>query len=50
VQVYRVEDNKFVYVKEAGGISPVDALAIQRKLEAEYADGWFRNILADAFS
>ena len=50
VHVYRVEDNKFVYVKEAGGVSPVDALPIQRKLEAEYADGWFRNIMADAFA
>jgi sulfide dehydrogenase [flavocytochrome c] flavoprotein subunit len=50
VQVYRVEDNQFVYVQEAGGISPVDALPIQRKLEAEYADGWFRNVMAEAFS
>jgi len=49
VQVYRVDDNKFVYVKEAGGVSPADALPIQRKLEAEYADGWFRNVMADAF-
>jgi hypothetical protein len=49
VQVYKVEDNKFVYVKEAGGVSPVDALPIQRKLEAEYCDGWFRNVMADAF-
>ncbi len=49
VQVYRVTDNQFVYVKEAGGVSPVDALPIQRKLEAEYADGWFRNVMADAF-
>jgi sulfide dehydrogenase [flavocytochrome c] flavoprotein subunit len=50
VQVYRVDGNSFVYVQEAGGISPVDALPLQRKLEAEYADGWFRNVLADAFS
>jgi sulfide dehydrogenase [flavocytochrome c] flavoprotein subunit len=49
VQIYRVDDNKFVYVKEAGGVSPTDALPIQRKLEAEYADGWFRNVMADAF-
>jgi len=49
VQVYRVEDGKFVYVKEAGGISPVDALAIQRKLESRYVHGWFRNVMADAF-
>jgi sulfide dehydrogenase [flavocytochrome c] flavoprotein subunit len=49
VQVYRVENGKFVYVKEAGGISPVDALAIQRKLESHYVHGWFRNVMADAF-
>ncbi|MCU0833220.1 MAG: NAD(P)/FAD-dependent oxidoreductase [Chromatiaceae bacterium] len=50
VQVYRVDDNQFVYVKEAGGVSPVDAPAIQRKLEAQYADGWFHNVMADAFT
>jgi sulfide dehydrogenase [flavocytochrome c] flavoprotein subunit len=50
VQVYRVEDDQFVFVKEAGGVSPLDALPIQRKLEAEYADGWFRNVMADAFT
>jgi hypothetical protein len=27
--------------------SPVPA--IYRKLEAEYADGWLRNVIADAF-
>lgn len=49
VQVYRVDNNKFVYVKEAGGISPVDALPIQRKLESQYVHGWFVNVMADAF-
>lgn len=49
VHVYRVENNQFVFVKEAGGVSPSDALPIQRKLEAEYANGWFRNVMADAF-
>jgi sulfide dehydrogenase [flavocytochrome c] flavoprotein subunit len=52
VHVYRVEDGKLMYVKEAGGISPIDtpALAAQRKLEAKYAEGWLRNIMADAFA
>jgi sulfide dehydrogenase [flavocytochrome c] flavoprotein subunit len=61
VHIFKVEDNKFVYVKSAGGTSPLDAPAkddkpavvvppIQYKLEAEYADGWLRNVLADAFS
>jgi sulfide dehydrogenase [flavocytochrome c] flavoprotein subunit len=61
VHIFKVEDNKFVYVKTAGGVSPVDTPAkddkpaivvppIQYKLEAEYASGWLKNVLADAFS
>jgi sulfide dehydrogenase [flavocytochrome c] flavoprotein chain len=50
VQVYRVEDNQFVYVQEAGGVSPIEAPPIQRRLEAQYADGWFLNVMADAFT
>jgi sulfide dehydrogenase [flavocytochrome c] flavoprotein chain len=58
VHVFRVENNKFVYVKDAGGISPITlgtkenpqpVPMIQRKLEAEYANGWLVNVLADAF-
>jgi len=49
VHVYKVEDNKFIYVKTAGGISPIQAAPITRKLESEYANGWFNNIMADAF-
>ncbi len=55
VHVYRVQDGRLVYIKEAGGISPVtmadDAqLKLQRKLEAEYATGWLKNIMADSFA
>lgn len=50
VHVYKVEDNKFIYVKTAGGISPIQAAPITRKLESEYANGWFNNIMADAFA
>jgi sulfide dehydrogenase [flavocytochrome c] flavoprotein subunit len=50
VHVYRVVDGKLVYVTDAGGVSPVEAPAIQRKLEAEYQIGWFRNIMADTFA
>lgn len=50
VHVYRVVDGKLVYVTDAGGVSPVEAPAIQRKLESEYQIGWFRNIMADAFA
>jgi hypothetical protein len=55
VHVYRVENNAWVYVKEASGISPVTmpdkspVPRIYRKLEAEYADGWLRNVLHNAF-
>jgi sulfide dehydrogenase [flavocytochrome c] flavoprotein subunit len=52
---YRVENGTFKYIKEGSGTSmmtmpdksPVPML--YRKLEAEYADGWVRNVLADAF-
>lgn len=47
--IYRMEDGKCVYVKEAGGISPIDAPPITRKLEAQYAEGWLQNIARDAF-
>ncbi len=55
VHVYKVVDGKLVYVQEAGGISPVKmdsdaAMALQRKLEAEYAVGWLKNIMADSFA
>jgi sulfide dehydrogenase [flavocytochrome c] flavoprotein subunit len=53
--VYRMRDGKLVYITEAGGISPVnmdseEQLKLQRKLESEYAIGWLKNIMADAFA
>ncbi len=55
VHVYKVVDGKLIYVQEAGGISPVKmdsdaAMTLQRKLESEYANGWLKNIMADAFA
>jgi hypothetical protein len=54
VHIYRVKEGKLVYIQEAGGISPVnlpdDQLKLQRKLESEYAQGWLKNIMADAFA
>ena len=53
---YRVVDGTFKYIKEGSGISMItmpdksEVPALYRKLEAEYADGWVRNVLADAFS
>ena len=54
--LYRVEGGTFKYIKEGSGVSmmtmpdksPVPAS--YRKLEAEYAVGWLRNVMADAFS
>lgn len=50
VHIFRVDGGKLMYVKEAGGISAVEAPAVQRKLEAEYAVGWLKNMMADAFA
>jgi sulfide dehydrogenase [flavocytochrome c] flavoprotein subunit len=55
VHIYRVQDGRLVYIKEAGGISPVNMddetqLKLQRKLESRYVVGWFKNIMADAFA
>lgn len=53
--LYRVQNGTFKYIPEGSGISPVTmpdkspVPAIFRKLEAEYADGWLRNVMADAF-
>jgi sulfide dehydrogenase [flavocytochrome c] flavoprotein subunit len=52
---YRVVDGTFKYIKEGSGVSPITmpdkspVPMIYRKLEAEYADGWLRNVMADAF-
>ncbi len=59
VALYRVENGQWVYVKQGSGISPVTLGTKEapkpvprafRRMEAQYADGWLRNILADAFS
>jgi sulfide dehydrogenase [flavocytochrome c] flavoprotein subunit len=59
VHLYRVQNGQWVYIKEGSGISPVSlgtkqapkpVPRIYRKMEAEYADGWLRNLLADAFT
>ncbi|HNQ04335.1 MAG TPA: NAD(P)/FAD-dependent oxidoreductase [Thiobacillaceae bacterium] len=53
--LYRVVNGTFKYIPEGSGVSPVTmpdgspVPPIYRKLEAEYADGWLRNVMADAF-
>lgn len=57
--LYRVANGQWVYIREGSAISPVTfgtkekpkaVPRIYRKMEAEYADGWLRNILADSFA
>lgn len=53
--LYRVVNGTFKYIPEGSGVSAVTmpdgspVPDIYRKLEAEYTDGWFRNVMADAF-
>jgi len=54
--LYRVIDGKFKYIPAGSGVSMINmpdkspVPPIYRKLEAEYVDGWIRNVLADAFA
>jgi sulfide dehydrogenase [flavocytochrome c] flavoprotein chain len=47
--VYRAVDDKLVAVEGSSGVSPLDASAETRSLEAEYAKSWYANITADTF-
>jgi sulfide dehydrogenase [flavocytochrome c] flavoprotein subunit len=47
--VYRVANDKIVTVEGSSGISPLDAPAETRTLEAEYTKSWYANITADTF-
>jgi sulfide dehydrogenase [flavocytochrome c] flavoprotein subunit len=47
--VYAISDGKIVQVKGSGGVSPKDASAEFRKLEAEYAVGWYESIASDTW-
>jgi sulfide dehydrogenase [flavocytochrome c] flavoprotein subunit len=48
--VYQVVDDKIVTVDGSSGVSPLDAPAETRALEAEYAKSWYANITADTFA
>jgi sulfide dehydrogenase [flavocytochrome c] flavoprotein subunit len=47
--VYRLEGDVIASVKGAGGLSPFDASAEDRKREVWYAHSWFKNITQDMF-
>jgi len=47
VYTFDAEKNAIAEVKDAGGLSPMDASAEDRKREVAYAESWFRNITHD---
>jgi len=48
-EVFKPENGMLVDVEGAGGSSQVDAPAATRKLEAQYAEGWFKTITTEVF-
>ena len=48
--VYELKDDKIVGIEGAGGLSPTSASPRLRELEASYARGWIKNIMADTFT
>jgi sulfide dehydrogenase [flavocytochrome c] flavoprotein subunit len=51
--VYEAHANTIVNLKKthkSGGLSPMNADASFRLLEAQYAEGWYQNQVADIFS
>ena len=47
--VYKPTNGVLADIEGAGGVSPLDAPASQRALEAQFADGWFRTITGEVF-
>jgi NADPH-dependent 2,4-dienoyl-CoA reductase/sulfur reductase-like enzyme len=47
--VYRPANGQLTEIEGAGGISPLNASLSMRRLEAEYADAWFKTITTDTF-
>lgn len=47
--VYRPANGVLTDIDGAGGISPIDAPASQRVLEAQYGERWFQTITAEVF-
>jgi sulfide dehydrogenase [flavocytochrome c] flavoprotein subunit len=48
--IYRLENGKIVSVKDAGGVSDLNASAETRKHEVAYAHSWFNNITYEMFN
>jgi sulfide dehydrogenase [flavocytochrome c] flavoprotein chain len=47
--VYQVQDRKIVSVKDAGGVSPLEASERDRKVEAAHAVSWYKNLTTEMF-
>ncbi len=47
VAVYEMQDGVIGSVEGSGGLSPSDADAAYRKMEADYARGWYKSITTD---
>lgn len=45
--IYEMQDGKIGKVKDSGGVSPTGADEAFRKMEANYARGWYKSITAD---
>jgi len=45
--IYQYQDGKIVTVEGAGGVSPAEAPAATRQLEAIYTKGWYTGITSD---
>jgi NADPH-dependent 2,4-dienoyl-CoA reductase/sulfur reductase-like enzyme len=47
--VYRPQKDLFVDIEGAGGVSPLEAPATTRAMEAQLAHGWYRTITSETF-
>ena len=47
--VYSLQDGKIAEIKGSGGVSPKDANADFRKMEADYTLGWYASITKDVW-
>jgi len=47
--VFKPGEDRLLEVEGSGGVSPLEAPAENRVLEAQYADDWFRTITTEVF-
>jgi sulfide dehydrogenase [flavocytochrome c] flavoprotein subunit len=49
VGVYENRENRISGIKGAGGVSPMGMTQQERKMEADYARGWYKSITMDVW-